>query len=152
MGAFSKAVAIDTYKDRIFVLDSEKGSVTYFDPTEYGALIRKAVTLYNDGQYENALDPWKKVLALNSNYELAYTGIAQAFYKTGNYAEAISYYKKGFSPKSESEAFKKLRSQVMSDNFQIVIIVSLLLLIAAVAFTNKKFYVKVRNYIRRKAG
>ena len=56
-------------------MDSGKNTLTVFRPTEYGALVKKAVMLYNDGFYTEAAKAWKEVVICNQNFELAYDGL-----------------------------------------------------------------------------
>ena len=66
-GCFATAEAIESQGDRLLVLDSERGSITVFEPTAFARNIRKGSLLYSDGKYQEAMEPWKQVLASDYN-------------------------------------------------------------------------------------
>lgn len=138
-GAFISPAAVESYNDMIYVLDSGNTSITMFKPTRYGSLMLKAVSLYTEGQYQEAVQPWQELLTINSNFELAYTGIGEALMKLGRYQEAVSYFRQGFELERESKAFKQYRAQVLRQNIPIVVIVFLLFVSILLIVTNKKF-------------
>lgn len=139
LGAFQKSVAVDTWGETIMVLDGQKGSITTFLPSEYGALIREATITFNDGRYEEAMAPWTEVLALNNNYELAYIGMGEAMMKTGDYSLSVEYFRRGYDTERESRAFGEYRGFVLRNNFQFVVAICFLLMFAALILTSKKF-------------
>lgn len=139
LGTFQKAIAIENYGNKVYVLDSEKQSITCFEPTEYGEQILSAITLYNDGKYEEALEPWRNVLKMNANYELAYRGIGEAMMKMGDYKGAISYFRLGYDRERESDAFGLYREQTLR-KYTALILLGLLLVVAAIfVLTSKRF-------------
>lgn len=139
VGAFSQVTALDTYGGDVYVLDGQDNSITRFRPTEYGKQILEAVALYNDGQYEAALEPWRAVLRMNANYEIAYSGIGEAMMKMGNYEEAVRYFRLGYDRERESKAFAQYRSAVMRDNIGFVLVGLLALVVLLLVVTNKRF-------------
>lgn len=152
-GTLEKPTGIDTYDGKVFVLDAMQGRVTIFEPTEYGETIIEAVKLFNDGLYQDALAPWSKVLALNCNYELAYVGMGEAMLKSEKYAEAVDYFRKGYAYEKESDAFEKLRDEVVRQNFGWIIVIVLIVMIALLVFTSKGFNAKLQEMKqRRKKG
>jgi DNA-binding beta-propeller fold protein YncE len=113
VGTFTQPSAIDTYGDKVLVLDSIKRSITIFKPTEYGALVNQALTLYVDGNFDASKDIWKEVLKQDGNLYTAYIGIGKALYYSGNYKESIDYFRKGYDRSDESKAFKEYRSALL---------------------------------------
>lgn len=111
LGSFKKPVALDDYQNRLYVLDQDKGTVTEFAPTEYGAMVEKAVLLHNDGRYAEAKTVWESVLRLNVNCEPAYAGIGKALYEEGRYKEAIPYFEYGYDREGYSRAYREYRIQ-----------------------------------------
>ncbi len=144
-GAFVSPAAVESYKDMVYVLDSGNSSITMFRPTQFGSLVLKAVSLYSEGQYLEAMEPWREVLAMNSNFELAYTGIGESLMKLGRYEEAVSCFRQGFELERESKAFKQYRSQLLRENMPIVVTVFLLFLTFLLLITNKSFLAFVRR-------
>lgn len=109
LGNFASPVAIDTIGKNILVLDQKYKNITVFKPTDFGKNVRLAVSLYNDGRYNEALIPWTNVLKADANYELANIGIGKAYAKMGKYKEAMAYYKIGQDTTGYSGAFEEYR-------------------------------------------
>ena len=89
LGVFKAPVALAVNDNAILVADQEGNAVTVFEPTEYGALLRAAQSLYLKGDYEEAKDLWKRVLSYDRGSQPAYRGLAMAYYNEGNYKEAL---------------------------------------------------------------
>ena len=106
-----------------------------YEETEFGATLRSAIKFYNKGQYDEAIDPFNKVLAMDSNYEFAYVGIGSALMGQGHYKEAMEYFKKGYDSEKYNAAFKNYRIEVIRNNFPIIAVVLILLSLAAAAVT-----------------
>lgn len=116
VGLFRLPTAIDTLGSDVVVLDSS-GSFTVFKPTEYGKLITAALALYNSGRYEEATEYWKKVLRLNANYDMAYSGIGSALFRQGDYIGAMTNFRLGQNRAGYSEAFAVYRREVVGQHF-----------------------------------
>lgn len=151
-GTFKAPVALESYKDKIFVLDSVKASVTIFVPTEFGEAVRKAVNFYNDGLYENAKSEWEKVLKLDSNYQLAYNGIGKALASAGNNKKALYYYKLAQNRVENSKAFALYRTDFMKAKFPLFCFVAIILLVGfALLFrTVKRHHIKDKREADKK--
>ncbi|MFW6029636.1 MAG: gluconolactonase, partial [Halanaerobiales bacterium] len=102
-GAFSNPVALASRSDNsILVLDSSMERITVFKPTEYQQTIYGAIESYNTGKYDLSTDYWKNVLQLNRNYDLAYSGIAEAYFRQNDYSAAMTNYRLGHNRKGYS--------------------------------------------------
>lgn len=112
-GNFRQAVAIDTYKGDIYVLDSEKASITVLEETSYGAYIHEALRLYNDGMYEQAEKYWQQIVDLNCNYTLTYIGLGKIKYEQQDFVAAMEYFRLGEDRQSYGEAFKQVRNEFL---------------------------------------
>ena len=66
-----------------------------FSATRYGNLINKAVSLRYDGDEASAVELWKQVLELDSNFELAYIGIGKSYLAAGDNRKAMEYFRLG---------------------------------------------------------
>lgn len=85
-GTFTRPSAIDVdSKGNLLVLDRINGNVQVFEPTEFIQLVHQATTTYNAGDYATSYELWRKVLAIDENYDLAHVGIAKTYYKQGEY-------------------------------------------------------------------
>ncbi len=113
LGTFSTPVAVETYGDRVYVLDRLKNNITIFEPTEYGSLVEEATILYNEGLYEESSRIWSKVLARNANSRLAYNGIGKAYTQGEEYTSALEYLRYSGDRYSYSRAFGKNRLVVV---------------------------------------
>lgn len=128
-GLFMIPTAIEAFGNRVCVLDKEKACVTVFQQTEFGQLVNTAMAAYNDGRYEEALEPWNQVLKYNANYRLAYIGIGKAYLEAGNSEEAlenfeVAHYKSGYN-----DAYKEYRLNKMRARFPIYFTIAVLLIV-----------------------
>lgn len=128
-GGFSlKVTALETMGENIYVTDAMKSTVTIFKETYFGSVVHEAVGLYNEGYYEEALDPWRQVLTLDGNYRMAYIGISSALYNQGDYKGSMKYAKLAESSKQYNKAFEGYRSEWLNANFGWVIAVVVVLI------------------------
>ena len=125
-GTLSTPVAIDVLGDEVVVLDSSNNRITVYAPTEYAKLIHAAIRLYAAGHYEVAAEVWRRVLAYNANYDLAYTGIGEVLLRTGDYREAMHYFRLGNNRDRYSEALGFYREEIIRENFATIMTVAVL--------------------------
>ena len=117
-GLFSSPTAIEcNSRNEILVLDSSKNTITVMEQTYYGQKIREALFLYNDGQYEAALEPWFEVLRMNANYSMAYVGIGKAYMSMEDYAQAKYYFRLADDKENFALAKEALREVTMRKHF-----------------------------------
>ncbi len=131
-GQIYEPVAIDHRGLDIFILDSRDNSVVVFEPTDYTLLIWSALESYHRGDYEQSQVIWEKVLALNTNNDVAYTGIARTMLRRGQYAEAMEYFKLGNNRPEYSDAFELYRKEVIYSNFSKVAWTAVVLIVLGV--------------------
>ncbi len=114
-GNFQKPVSIGLSDDesRIYVLDNTLNSIYVFEITEYGRHLLDAIRLNHMGDAQGSTREWQEVLKLNSNSELAYTGLGKTYLTEGNYKEAMECFELGNSKKYYSKAFSYYRKEVM---------------------------------------
>lgn len=115
-GFFRSAASIEHAGYELMVLDSVEGSVTIFEPTEYGRLIYQATEQYQRGEYRASADTWQRVLQLNGNFELAYIGVGRALLREENYKEAMRYFKLANDEVNYSKAFQEQRKIWVEEN------------------------------------
>ena len=115
-GLFTTPTAVETFNDKVYVLDSMKNSITVFKLTEFGELVLEAMALYNRGLYGESLDPWGEVLKRDANYFMAYVGMGNAKLSIGEFEESLDYFymhsRGGFG-----RAFKDFRIHYIRENF-----------------------------------
>lgn len=120
-GNFKEVVALENIGDKILALDDQNCNITIFSPTTYGKYIRQGVMYQDLGQYDKALEPWRQVQKLNTNYEMAYVGIGRALYLTGDYQGAMKNFKLGNDKTWYSSAKKEHRTEVLRRHFGVYV-------------------------------
>lgn len=116
-GTFASPTAIETYGEKVLVLDKSKSSITVFEPTDYGSRVNEALRLYTDGDYDGSRALWESVLREDGNMFTAYIGIGKALYYSGDYKESIQYFREGKARENESKAVKEYRSALLRAAF-----------------------------------
>lgn len=122
VGTFGEPAAIESLEDKIMVLDDKKNELVVFSPTIYGKDIRKGIKLYEEGSFKDALDPWREVQKLNSNYEIAYVGIGRALQLTDDYTGAMKSFKLSNNRTLYSGAKLDYRSYILRQHFTTVVV------------------------------
>ncbi len=131
LGTFLNATAVEIRGTTVYVLDAEDCSITSFKQTTFGELVQEGIMLYNEGEFEAAIEPWTEVLKLDSNYDVAYISLSRAAYEAGDFEEALEYAKLAYDRDSYENAYLEVREKFLKDNFGIifVIIVAIVLFI-----------------------
>ncbi|MBQ5319639.1 MAG: hypothetical protein J6K17_11135 [Oscillospiraceae bacterium] len=137
LGLFESAVAIESYDNHLYVLDSIKDNITIFTRTVFGEIVTNAANLYNDGLYEESLEPWQNVLKYDGNYRRAYIGIGNALYNKYEYEEAMEYFEISISRDRYNRAFEGYRDIWLKENYMKCIVVIVILVI--LSFVYKHF-------------
>lgn len=143
-GTFKRPIAIESINEDILVLDTDKRNLTIFKPTNYGAIVQEANSLFIKGFYQEAVPLWEEVLKMNSNLEMAYVGIGKALVEQGKHKESLWYFRKGYDRESFSDAFRIVRAEYVQDHFALFATVATLLVLVFL------FYKKIRIIIRKK--
>ena len=147
-GLFMQPVSIESDSENaLLILDSGKNTVTVMEQTYYGKMIRSANYLYNQGLYQESIEPWKEVLRMNANYTQAYAGLGKAYVSMGEYEQAMEYFKMGKDQAGYAEAKAALRDETIRKNFGLVAVIVILLLFFALGY-EKIFDVAERLYWR----
>lgn len=131
LGTFRNPVAIERIGNQILVLDSMRASITLFDITEYGKLLKDAVVLHRTGDYEASTEKWREVLRRNSNSDLAYIGMGMAYMRKDDFSTALDHFRIGAMRERFSRAFQLYRREVIGRNFGLI---ALMLLVLFVTF------------------
>ena len=131
-GTFKLPTALETYRDNIYVLDSDSCTISMFVPTEYGSAINEAVTLRYQGDEAKAVEIWERVLEMDSNNEMAYSGIGKAYLSAGDNEQAMYYLKMGVNQSFYSIAFKRYRNELLRDNLGWILTVGLIVIFVGI--------------------
>ncbi len=142
LGGFIEVAAIESIGTEIYVVDARKNYITVFEETDFGSIVHEATNLYNGGYYEEALEPWYRVLQYDGNYRRAFIGISAALLVEGDYAGSMKYAKLADSPYRYNKAFEGWRTEFLSAHLtEIVIVVTVI----AVAGIGLYFVRKIRR-------
>jgi tetratricopeptide (TPR) repeat protein len=134
------AIAIDEDKN-LYVLDSEINKIEIYKTTEFADLVHEALTLYQNGQYEQSKGPWNEVLRMNSLFDFANLGMGEALFKEGNYEEALTAYRLAKYRPGYSDSFWEIRNEWMRQNLVKFILGLLIYLVISkiVKFLDRRF-------------
>lgn len=135
--------AITYLGDKMLILDKVKANITVFERTEYGDILINALKNQNERNYELAVDDWREILKRNSNFDAAYIGIGKALYRSGEYEEAISYYKTAYDTSNYSDSYKEIRKEWISKYILLLLAVIVAVIAACVLFL--KYAAKVNK-------
>jgi len=153
-GVYSALSTIALDKDgNIWTADRDKGYIQSFVPTDYATTIYKALDLYENGEYEQSLTQWNKVLRLNQMSVLAHNGVGKAYFHAGDYEAAMEHFEIAGNRGQYSEAYWEVRSKQLSDNlpiFAAVIVVLIILRIAYAIGDRKKALTKKKRALSKK--
>lgn len=104
-----------TYQDsKILLLDKSDASITVFNRTEYGDVLISALQHNNDRQYDLAVSDWETILQYNNNFDTAYIGIGQSYFRSGNWSKAMEYFSFAADTDNYNNAFKMWRQEWIS--------------------------------------
>ena len=137
-GCFDAAESLETVGNRLLVLDSERGSITVFEPTAFALNIREASLLYEEGLYQQAMEPWQEVLKSDYNYELANLGLGKAYEGLGDYQQAMTYFKLGNDRELYANAFREYRSDLLHDYFAVFMLILAALIVVPLVLVSRK--------------
>ncbi len=135
LGLYKKPCAIEELNGTLMVLDSEKNDITLLEPTSFGNKVQTAINLYNQGKYQENIEPWQEVIRQSSNYLLAYTGIGKAYFQIEEYELAMEYFTLANDKAGYSDAFREYSLIVMRANFGFLAAAVLLIVIGAITIS-----------------
>lgn len=147
-GTFVAASAITLNGTDVVVSDKLKNTITVFKPTDFGKKVMGLIDITLEGKYLEAREGWQEVMALDRNFQPAYSGLARAHLTEGNYKEAMKLSKEGYDRETYELAFEFYRKGLLEDYFWVLFLVFIVLIggiIAAVIIINKKQIVLVKN-------
>lgn len=134
-GTFLSPVAVENHNGAVLVLDSGLGGIHVLTPTVFGRGVRTAISLYNEGLYEEAALYWEDILRQDAYYELANTGMGKVYERMGDYDAAMEYYRNGSDRDGYSSAFSAKWAKFVRENFLLILIGVVLLLSLIVGYT-----------------
>lgn len=127
-GSFQNPVDIVSADEKLFVLDNVRNTVTSFKTTRFGDALRESTILYEQGLYEEALEPCFEALKMDRNNYIVLRGIGRAYERLKDYDKAMDYYKQAEYHYSYSDAFGEYRTALLRKYFWVVMVVLILIL------------------------
>jgi len=118
---FTEGVSLAYLNDDLLILDRKTRTVIVYQLTDFGLAVNQAISLHNQGRFEEASVVWEEVLLLNTNYEIAYNGIGKYYLREKNYAKAMEYFNAGHDLYYYSKAYKGYRNEVLKANFGYIV-------------------------------
>lgn len=116
----------------VVVTDAHKNSLTVFARTEYGTRVYNAQLTTLSGDFAAAQEDWAQIIKEDVNNQLAYRGLAKAYYDIGENKTAMEYAKLGVDRETYSKAFKVQRNEMLEGNFGWLILGGIVLIVAIV--------------------
>ncbi|HNB52740.1 MAG TPA: YIP1 family protein [Anaerolineales bacterium] len=113
LGTLRNPTAISRYGDSIYVLDKEKNAIVVYQTTAFAELVHDGVRLYMDGYYSEAKPYFEEVLNFNGSFIMSYQAIADAYFKVGDYSNALTAYRYAEDRSGFSQAYWELRNLVL---------------------------------------
>lgn len=138
VGLFRMPVAIENYGDRIYVLDKQKKSITVFAPNALAEKTHYAISLYNKGMYEEAIEPWNEVLRTDTGNTFAYMSMGKTYYAEEKYELAMENYRLGQDREGFSKAYREYRTQLIRRYFPIIGIGFIMILLVTVCYVRRR--------------
>ena len=136
VGQFRTPVSIDAQGNDLVVLDNAKKSLVVMKPTAYGRYVFSALALEANGFHDEAVRLWEKVLAHNSEFEVAYAAIGRSRLAAGDYRGALRSFRRANDREGYSKAFAELRSEVVRRIF-LPAVLSVVILAALLAILGR---------------
>lgn len=143
IGCLEMPAAIEKLGDDYLVLDKKNGRLTRFSATTYMKYVRQGIFYFHEGLYDKAMEPWREVLRLNSNFALAYQSIGKAYLQKNEYKTAMEYFKRGQDRLSYSTALRAYRAEFMRENFVLLLVIAIVAIVV---------FVKLLRWIQFKLG
>jgi sugar lactone lactonase YvrE len=121
-------IAVDS-RNNLFVIDRGTKALQVFIPTDFADLVHYAIQLYQDGRYVESLEPWQEVLKMNSLFDLANKGIADAYFAQMDYENAREYYQIARDPDGYSNAFWEVRNTFLLTSGSFIVTLTLIFIV-----------------------
>lgn len=158
-GTFTSPSAIDVdSKGNLLILDRINCNLQVFEPTEFINLVHEATSLFNNGNYNDSYEKWRKVLSIDENYDLAHVGIAKTYYKQEQYKLSMEESKLVGDRDVYTMAFDEYKYVVLRAYFVPIILIALAIIVAVILLvrlfmkSGKKCYWNFLNIKEKKMG
>ncbi|MBR6807227.1 MAG: YIP1 family protein [Clostridia bacterium] len=134
----------------LLLLDVLNNCIVAYRRTEYGDLLINALQNDADRKFDMAEHDWTEILKRNINYSIAYLQLGKSAARNGEYEEAMELFKKIKNTEDYSAAFKEVRSAWASENFWIIPVVAVIIILLVAKFFS--YAAKVNHRATLKLG
>ena len=134
LGSISSIEAVTYQDDTMLVLDKGSNCIVVYERTEYGDMLISAIAAENSLDYNYAISCWEAVLQRNQNFDSAYVGIGNAFYRKGDYKSALENYEIAYDTENWSNSYKEVRKEFMSDWFILIVVAIIAVIVLVLKF------------------
>ena len=131
-GEFKEPTSIAWLDNKLVVADKTLKCVYLMAPTQFGSAILAGNESYYFGRWDEALVSFERAVALNANYEPAYSGIGKNYLMKDDYENAMYYFKLGNNRVFYSKAFNGYRGEALEANFGWIMAVMVLMIVALI--------------------
>lgn len=134
--------------ETIIVCDGSTNLITTFVMNDFGKKVKELDRLTLTGNYDKVKEGWFEIISEDSNCQVAYSGIANAYLEEEDYDNALKYAKLGYDRDTYAVAFEYVRKDFISDNFTWIFIIIVVVVIGAIALmfvTNKHKITFIKN-------
>jgi len=148
IGNVSLGGAIAINGTDIIVSDPVSLNATVYSITEYGNLVRTTQLNTLNDDFEDTIEDWNKVIKADVNNQLAYMGLAKAYYTVGDYDKAIEYSKLGADRETYADSFVKIRTAFLEEWFTLIFLGIAVILVAVIwllKLKKKKEVILIKN-------
>lgn len=148
-GEYKNPVAIAWLGDKLVTADKTLKCLYILAPTAFGQAVLDGNESYYFGRWDEALVSFEKAVALNANYEVAYSGIGKNYLMKDDYKTAMYYFKLGNNREFYSKAYNGYRGQWLEEHFGIVMAL-LLLVVGAVIWSEARYHMSQNKRKKQK--
>ncbi|MBO5109611.1 MAG: YIP1 family protein [Clostridia bacterium] len=134
LGNINNLNAIAYQGSNIILLDTTSSIFTVYSRTTYGELLMEAIHAQNERDFDTAIEKWRDVLKRNNNFDEAYVQIGLAYYRAGDYEQAVEYYKLAYETENYSDAYREIRKVNTQKYLWLIPIVAIALLVGIAKF------------------
>lgn len=113
LGTLRNPTAIERFGEQVYVLDKDKNAIVIYETTAFARQVHDGIALYMEGFYREAKPFFEDILDANGSFIMAYQAIADAYFKEGDYPNALTAYRYAEDRDGYSQAFWELRNRVL---------------------------------------
>ncbi|MCL2603844.1 MAG: hypothetical protein FWD90_05135 [Defluviitaleaceae bacterium] len=140
-GLFQSISAVAMHEGRMYVVDDMLSIVQVMTRTEFAQNVHTAFDLFNAGMYVESMEPWREIIRMNAMFAYAGVGLGEAYFRVGDFSNALRFFRRGYDVEGYSDAFWELRSNWMQANLGTFIVAAFILIVLwqTLKFADRKY-------------